>query len=398
MTEDTTGVDAGSVRPSEDPSDEALLDKFGFGGDTKDSSPPVADQPPASGSKEEDVTSLPSDLSFGPREQKPSQQPNQAPTQAPAQPQSPEGQLSQALKGAEKVTPKFTDPKANHAFAELRHQNTELSKTVEELQKQLLEKTNTLPEIEKIRSDYETKVKDLEEQLGQYDLASTEGFRRKYDASLNGILGRVLGMLQKSGLSEEDSRKTLDQIRTLGTVQRAQSLNEIVPALSGPVVNLMEDFDDLLMKRETELRNWRESKSSMAEEEKRIKKSRAFEEADAISSSVIEELRGENNPFYTESKEDARWNSRVSDRISKLKGLLKTGDSAVLARLVAEGLASQEYRNLYLLEARKRKELEESMSTRGSLRGTPSNMSSSSESYVDNGPVEDEQLLTNLGF
>jgi hypothetical protein len=388
--QNVNGTDLGSINPTPDANDDSLLDSLGFGSQTPPVTQQVSEPAPApvvepSGAPINDPSlDLPEDVL----------------PSAPVAPQTPAPAVNQPVEPQPLPETKFTDPKANHAFAELRAKNTEQTKRLQQLEAELTQARNTGPAVEEIKSQYEERIRQLEDQLGQHDLASTSGFRQKYDVVLTSMLGKVGNMLKKAGASEEEAQSFVTQLRSKNTVQRAQDLNDFAPALAGPIVNVLEDFDDLLLKRETELRNWRESKDSIAEEEKRINKSRTFEATESVANSVLEELAVEKNPFFTKSSTNEQWNQNVDKRVSAYKGLLKTGDPAVLAKLVAEGIAAQDFQRLYFAEKAKRMEYQKALEERRSILASPGQRSGDGM-RVSTAPArsgDDDQLLDALGF
>jgi len=383
------GTEVGGVGPTGDPNDEALLDQLGFGNEPAQPRAAAEESPAPKTAGEDD--GLPPDLAGDPA------------TLAPKPPEDAGAAAKEVPKTGEeppKPEVKFTDPKANHAFAELRHQNGELTRKLAALEQELQKAKQAGPQVDELKGQYETRIQELEEQIGQYDLASTTGFKQKYDSVLGSLLGKAAGLLKKAGASEEEAQRIVSELRSKKTLERAQELNDFAPALSGPVVNIFEDFDELLLKRETELRNWKESRESIQEEERRLGKSKALQIADTLASSTLTELESERNPFFTKSQTDSAWNEKVDQRSLTYKGLLKTGDPAVLSKLVAEGLAAKEFQKLYLAERQKRLEYQKAIEDSRSLSGAPG-------SRPTGDPVarpriqeqlSDDELLTKLGF
>lgn len=387
------GASVGTVTPDNDPSDDALLDSLGFGDEAAapQSSTPSPESEPSPTAMDPDESYLPDEFS---EYEEPSSDSSEDESE---QDQSrPEPSLEDTL-GQEAA--RFSDPKANHAFAALRKQNADLTRKLKELEASSSRDVASLPEVEELKSQYESQIQELQEKLGQYDLSTTPAFRQKYDSQLTGLLNKAGNLLKKAGASEEDAEAMLSVLRSKSTVERAEQLNEFLPALSGPVVNILEDFDDLLLRRETELRNWKESRKSIEEEERRLKKSKSLEIADSMANSVLQELESEKNPFFTRSESDSSWNRKVEERAKVYRGLLKNGDSSVLAKLIAEGIAAREFQKLFLSERKKRREVEQASSLSRQLKASPGNYSSSTQrAPASKAPMDDEELLTNLGF
>lgn len=274
--------------------------------------------------------------------------------------------------------PKFKDPKQAHAFATLRHENTELRKELDALKA----KPAVAPEeveqrvsakVAEIESAYKEQIEELEDRIGKVDLAESPAFKAKHDSVIAGTANRIVGMLMKGGVSKEDAEGLFKDLLKKGTVERSAQLQELVPALAGPVVNLMDDLDTMRQKRTAELQNWRESRAASKEEESRIGKTKAFEVAETLVAQTVKQLEAEGNPFFRKSQSNQAWNAGVDERVSAFRGLLRSGDQSVLSTMIAEGMVAKEFRKLYEAEKAKhaalRKEVGDRFGMIPALRG-----------------------------
>ena len=296
------------------------------------------------------------------------------------------------------VEASLRDPKERHAFARLRHQNSELERQKAELEKQLAERQKAELPAEEV-AKYETTIRELEEKVGVLDLASSRAFKTKYDSPLNAMLGRAASLLVKSGLPAEDASTVVKELVSESTVERAQRLHQVAPVLASSVVNLLEDFDQLRADREAALRNWKDTRESTGLEARRLEKARAIELAEGLAGSVLDELASSGNPFFIRSGQDEEWNRGVEQREREFRGLLKAGDQATLARLVAEGLAGAELKRLYLRESEAREkleaEVEEWRRLNPRIRGAPG-ASGVRPAPASSAPASDDQILDGI--
>lgn len=271
---------------------------------------------------------------------------------APPADQAPKPEEKPAERIPESIQTK--DPKANHAFAQLRHEVSELNRKLSE-QTAELERYRSgqakAPEIEaklaEIQTQHQKEKEELEARLGQYDLAATKAFQMKYDVPLRAMLGRASTMLQRAGVSKEDADQLASELVQKPTLDRANQLTEVVPALAGALVNLYEDFDEVRGNRDAALRDWKSSKAALGVDERQMQQAKALELAEGLVSQVLKQQEETGNPFFRRSAAKPDWNKKVDALSEQFKGILKTGDQVTLANLVAEGLTAREYRKMW---------------------------------------------------
>ena len=306
-------------------------------------------------------------------------------------------------KKAEEPVPTFKEPKANHAFAQLRHEKAELEKkladhmremeTLKSTQVQSQEMTAKIAELEE---RHKKELEQMEQRLGQYDLASTKAFKMKYDVPLNSILGRAANMLQKAGVSKEDADQLARELMQKPTLERAQQLSELVPALSGSLVNLYEDFDEIRANRDSAIRDWRNTKAALGVDEQHVQQAKALELAEGLTSQVIEQQAESGNPFFRRSASNEEWNKKVDERTAQFKGLIKTGDQLTLASLVAEGLTAREYRQMWEAERAKLAKLQADVNARFGVTVAPSGRAESAPARTKVVNQDDDSLIDNI--
>lgn len=297
----------------------------------------------------------------------------------------------------DKVQSALSDEKAKFAFGKLRTELKEARRALadaEERAKAAAAKpADELPP-EKVQ-EYTQRIEELENRLGQVDLASSKKFREKYDVKLQGFLQRAVSMLKRAGADEKEAVALVQELRAKNTVERANALNDAAPALSGPIVNLLEDFDALALNRENELRNWRESRKSIEREQAEIENGRLFKAADELVRTVVDEMKAQKNPFYTEVK-DPRWNQEVESRVESLRGIMKSADPEAISRLVAKGLASEGFEKLYRAERSRRAKLEQELRERESMYPRPSGSPSGAPKPGEQKTKSDEEILDGI--
>lgn len=274
------------------------------------------------------------------------------------------------------------DPKARHAFAQLRHKNSELVKKVESLQqeaaglRQELEKykavspeqnPDSLRRILEEKQQLEQRVKELEDQLGRYDLSASREFKLKYEVPLQNLTAKAKSLLVKFGVPEDQAAEQIDEVISLSMLERAEALQSLPVAVQGALLNILEDIDSLRLERDTALQNWRETKLAAEKEQEALQQAKFLEVADSLADVVIRLQEEAGNPFFMRSETDSNWNRAVEEREKTLRGLLRSGDQQALAMLIADGLTAKEFKALYEQERRARQMLEEEIQRRFSI-------------------------------
>lgn len=307
--------------------------------------------------------------------------------------------------GAEPVKPKvdepqFKDPKQAHAFAQLRHENAELARKMAAVTAEL-EKFKTgaaaSPQAEQqlaaLQEQHAREKEELEARIGQYDLASTKSFKLKYDAPLNGMIARASALLQKAGVSQEDADQAARDFINQDTMSRATKLQEMVPALAAPLVNLFEDFDELRGQRDSALRDWKASRAALGEDQRVHDQSKAIELAETLAAQVLEQQAEQGNPFFKRSAVKPEWNAQVDEQATKFRGVLKTGDQVTLANLVAEGLTAQRWQAMYQQLRQQHAALREEVNAKFGMIPTPRGRPAGDEPPPNRQPVGDDNSI-----
>ena len=104
----------------------------------------------------------------------------------------------------------------------------------------------------------------------------------------------------------------------------------------------------------------------------------------------------EKNPFFSESPTNAKWNEKVSERITALKGLMKTGQPDAMARFVALGLSAEGFQALFQQERAKRLAAESELKERAELYPAPRGASSSGPRPAQKSNLSDDQLMDSI--
>jgi hypothetical protein len=240
------------------------------------------------------------------------------------------------------------DPKKKNAWTKIRAEKKELKQQVAEQQKRLdeLEQTVQSGEESKRIEELEQQLLDYEDRIGQYDITQTTAFNEKFTEPLVSRYNRVVTLLTKTnndqGVSERIARELLNP-----ETNRDEMLGEFPITTQAALGAILVEMDDLQERRDSALKNWRETRAAMDEQQVRDTVSTLNKSIAEDSNKAVEALRLEGNYLYMLSESDDDWNQSVKDRIAALQGTLKDGEREDMVKLVADGLTARVYREWY---------------------------------------------------
>lgn len=274
-----------------------------------------------------------------------------------------------------------TDPKKANAWTKIRAEKKELKQENQDLKRQLEEARSSVEkgEVAQRIEQLEQEVAQYEERLGQYDITQTASFNEKYTAPLVARYNRIVSLLSKSSDSEtasELARQLVDP-----NVDRDELISSYPITTQAALGAILVEMDDLQGQRDSALKNWRETKAVLSEQEARQGISTLNKSIVEDTNKAIEALRLEGNYLYMLSESDDNWNKSVKDRIAALQGTLKDGGREDMVKLVADGLTARIYREWYEKEHKRAEALAGQINSR--IKAAPDLGASS-------GPVQDK--------
>jgi len=258
------------------------------------------------------------------------------------------------------------DPKSSHAWAELKARNKALE---EQLAADSSSEAPDTAETEAKIQELQTQAEQYEERLGRYDLAATKSFQARYDAKINGLLGRAMGLLTRSGV-EKSAVQALAREALSGDLDtRIRIFGEEAPALQGALINLYEDLDTIVKDRTLALDNWREVSAAREEEAKEESFQGAVAQIQGAMETAVSALKDSGDYLFKDDTSSEEWNTSVKTRLTALGGVLKSGELSQVAKLVAEGQALPTMRAMFAREHQLRLAAEAQLS--GVAEATP---------------------------
>lgn len=242
------------------------------------------------------------------------------------------------------------NPKQNNAWTKIRAEKKELKNENLRLQQELeAVKASAGQGAEAKRiEELESQVAQYEEAIGQYDITRTVAFNEKYVNPLVSRYKKMVGLLSK-GSTPEEADKVARKLLETG-VDRDALISGYPITVQAAVGSTLAELDDLQAQRDEAIKNWRETKAVLNEQESRQGLSQLNKAIVEDTNKAVEALRMEGNYLYMLSQTDDNWNNGVKERITALQGILKTGGREDMVKYIADGLTARMYRDWYQKE------------------------------------------------
>jgi hypothetical protein len=249
------------------------------------------------------------------------------------------------------------DPKAAHAWAEIKREN-------KDLKAQIAASTSSDD-----MTAMQAKVDSYETQLGQLDLASTNSFKEKFDNPMKALGARAGNILRNAGIEEADVGALVGKVFGAAPAQMETILEDLSPAIQGAMITLVSEFQERGATRESALNTWKESKAALSDQESRTQEASFKEMASKDLGTALEQSLAEGNWMFRKSGTDAEWDTEVDNRQDIVKGIIQTAEPAEIIKWVIEGVTAKPLRDLFAKEQAKGKQLLSELTK--ALGGTP---------------------------
>jgi hypothetical protein len=216
-------------------------------------------------------------------------------------------------------------------------------------------------------AELEKQLGQYEERIGQYDVTQTQAFAEKFTNPLIQRYKRLVALLSK-GSDEATADKKARELLVPASDRDALLADHpiTVQAAAGA---LLAEMDGLQESRDEAIKNWRETKAVLSEQETRQGLTNLHKTVVEDTNKAVEALRMEGNYLYQLSQSDDGWNKQVQARIAALQGVLKTGEREDMVKLVADGLTARIYREWYEREHKRAEKLASQINSR--IRSAP---------------------------
>ncbi len=246
--------------------------------------------------------------------------------------------------------------KGQDAWAAAKRSEKQAKQEAESLRKELEALRKATPTTQEAPSTEDVpklkqQLEAAEARLGQIDLASSRVFKAQYDDKINDGFRKGVGMLVQAGHDAQEAKERLRALLHPDATDEAvrEQLADLPGILQGQLYTVASEARAIQLGRTQALREWKTQSAAVREEE--MRQTHAAHQQALVNSleSVVDTLRGEGSFLFARSASDDKWNTQVDARITAAKGVL-SGPPEVLAKYVAEGVASGAYRALYLKE------------------------------------------------
>jgi hypothetical protein len=253
-------------------------------------------------------------------------------------------------------------PAARKVIEKYAFESRELKRQLKELQDGA---STPAEDVEPLQS----RIQELEAELGRLDLERSPEFRKRYDAPIQNLANRSLSLLIRSGVEEEQARDVLRRVWSTDDLrQRELPFDDLEVDISsnviGTILQASVERDDMVKARQEALEDWKSSKAAVEEQAKQEKQARDSKAVKELLSNAVSSVREENNPFFQTVEGNQEWNTTVVDHYEKaLTDVLRRNDPSEVSKLVAHGLTFSALLNRYAKERQRRQALEQSLSS-----------------------------------
>ncbi len=257
------------------------------------------------------------------------------------------------------------DPKAAHAWAELKRQNKELKKQLEEASK--ASAAAPADEVESLRS----KLSEYEEKVGQFDLTATQAFQQRYDTPMRTLLKRGIALLTKAGMEPAEASKVVQGVYSAQSQEAIEDLVAGQPvSVQGALAMYSAEYSELASARAGAVKDWRASKAALAAQQERDQEIAIAEMAQRdIAQAMSQSLAEGNWMFRRTNGQDPEWDKKVAERELLVRGLVKNAKPSEIIKWVIEGVTAKPLRELYAFETKRARKLQQELEA--ALGGSP---------------------------
>lgn len=286
---------------------------------------------------------------------------------------------------------------AKREAKQYRQQVEELTSKIKELETS----SASSQELESFKKKFEESEKQrqaVEDRLGQVDIAYSSQFKESYDKPIASLYNKSVKLLMQAGVDQNTAKSVVT--KTMAPNNTSESIQDIVqdfpPAIQGALYQNALEMIEGQKRRASAIKDWRSTKASMSEQEQRATEARMLEVVAQNVDSAIDSIRNEGSWLYTLSETDDNWNQQVEERVEAVRGLMKSATPDVMAKYLAEGIASRTYRKMYekqlSINNRLQKELQSRERVRPGLGGYGDDYSTSEPR---NKPLKADDWLDN---
>ena len=277
------------------------------------------------------------------------------------------------------------DPKAKHAWAELKRKNKQLNTKLAQLEDDKVAGATAEKIVELEKSN-----ENLENQLGQYDLAATSSFQERYVAPLRGLAGRAVKLLTQSGVDEKEAPLTVQRVlQASNQADIDEILEDQPPSVQAALVMMASEYHGRDADRAKALADWKDSKAALDAQQARDQEVELVKMAEQDMAAALEQSLDEGNWMFRRTGGDnAEWDSNVEAMESQVRGLVKNAKPSEIIKWMIEGVTAKPLRELFAKESQRSKRLQSELAA--ALKGTPKLGGEDSKGEKPKGALDDK--------
>ena|GEM_PF-5178632 len=246
------------------------------------------------------------------------------------------------------------DPKAAHAWAELKRQNKELKAEAARLKDE--RGTGSAEREVELRKQ----IEQYEEKLGQYDLSSTRTFQETYSAPMQRLASRAATTLVNSGVEPAEAASIVQKVFTAKTQAEIDDQVADQPlSVQAAMVTLSSEYRELDAARVGALKSWRDTRAALAEKAARDEEIALAEMAHRDTGEALAQVLAEGNWMFrrTDGK-NPEWDANVDTLEATVRGIVKNAKPSEIIKWTAEGVTAKPLRELFAKEHQRAERLQ----------------------------------------
>jgi hypothetical protein len=239
-----------------------------------------------------------------------------------------------------------TPDKGAYAFAQLRHNNSVLTRQVRAADERAAAAETARQTLAQQHSEVVAQLQqatkdkaDLQEKVGRLSLEESPEFQARYTAKAGELQAQVAQLLVRfSGSDPQKAETRAKELLALPTDRLAEAVADLHPSVQGAVTLAASNAAALAEQRALELKNWRQTAAAIGVEAARTEVLRTAEDRRRIATEALAAARAAGNPLFTTS--DAAGVQQAQELETAFQGFMQIATPEQLARAAAEGFGA----------------------------------------------------------
>jgi len=241
------------------------------------------------------------------------------------------------------------DPKANHAYAQLR---ASVKRYEKELLPQLEQAKAEEARLRKAAEDrvalilsekekLEIEKTGLLEQIGRVSLMESPKFKEKYgnrEADIRGKLAKVLVRVQH--MEPQQAESAAEKLLKAGSDELVRATEDLHPSAVGAVEFATQEWAAVEQERQQEIADWRGSSLASGLQDSRDAVIRSAEDRRRIARAALDFAKAAGNPVFSADAADAEAASKLAAFETAFQSFVQSASEDMLVKAAAEGFTA----------------------------------------------------------